>query len=521
MSSATKNARVVIIGAGPAGLTAAHELVTRSQIKPLILEASGDVGGISRTIEYKGNRMDIGGHRFFSKSDWVMNWWRAILPMPDAKVAPTDLLNFIPSEERVMLVRSRLSRIYFLRRFFDYPISLSLATMRNLGPWRLMKIGASYAWASIFPRRPERNLEDFFINRFGMELYRTFFKDYTEKVWGVPCRSISPAWGAQRVKGLSVLNAIAHALRKIVSGKQDGIHQKATQTSLIEKFLYPKYGPGQMWQVVAERVVGAGGELRHGCTVCGVRRTEDRISAVVYRKDDGRLVEEACDYVISTMPLRDLVVGMDPPPPPPVAAVAKGLMYRDFITVGVLLRKLRKSQYTIAGSTTNLLPDTWIYVQEPDVRLGRLQCFNNWSPALVRDASSVWLGLEYFCDEDDDLWSRTDQEMGQLAVEELAKIGLVETADVLDFHVVRVPKAYPAYFGTYDRFEELQRFTDGINNLYLVGRNGMHRYNNQDHSMITARIAVDQILSGTTTKSEIWSVNIDDDYHEEKSTSSR
>lgn len=506
--------RVLIIGAGPAGLTAALEFLRRSDSKPIVLESLDDVGGISRTINHRGNRMDIGGHRFFSKSDWVMDWWRGILPVAPDKTS--DGFSIIPAADRHLLIRPRLSRIYFLRKFFDYPISLSANTMRNLGLVRLAKIGVSYVFSSLFQRKPERHLEDFFVNRFGKELYRTFFKDYTEKVWGVPCREISPEWGAQRIKGLSVMKAISHALRKLGRGRGDGVAQKGVNTSLIERFLYPKFGPGQMWQVVAEKVRAGGGEIHHGLTVKELRQEADRIISVIAEDRTGERVEFACDSVISTMPVRDLVLGLSPPVPMPVRDVAAGLHYRDFITVGVLVKKLRPNRGCLAGHPANLLPDTWIYIQEPDVKLGRLQIFNNWSPAMVRDPDTIWLGLEYFCQEDDELWRLSDEDMGRFAVAELATIDLIDAADALDFNVVRVPKAYPAYFGTYDQFDVLRRHTDTITNLFLVGRNGMHRYNNQDHSMLTARLAVEAILSGSSSKDEIWNINVDDEYHEEK-----
>jgi len=507
---------VLIIGAGPAGLTAALELLRRSDYKPIVVESLDDVGGISRTINHNGNHMDIGGHRFFSKSDWVMDWWRGILPVAPEKTK--DGLSVIPPADERLLIRPRLSRIYFLRKFFDYPISLSANTIRNLGAGRITKIALSYFFSSLFPRKPERNLEDFFVNRFGKELYRTFFKEYTEKVWGVSCREISPEWGAQRIKGLSILKAIRHALRKWARGSGDGVAQKGVNTSLIERFLYPKFGPGQMWQVVAESIRTAGGEIHHGLTVKEVWERDGRIVGVIAESRAGERVEFAGDFVISTMPVRDLILGLIPPAPPQVREVAAGLQYRDFITVGVLVKKLRANRGCLPGHPANLLPDTWIYIQEPEVKLGRLQIFNNWSPAMVRSPDTIWLGLEYFCREEDELWRLTDADMGRFAVDELAKIDLIDAVDVIDFHVVRVPKAYPAYFGTYDRFDVLRRYTDAIENLFLVGRNGMHRYNNQDHSMLTARLAVQAILSGSDSKDEIWNINVDDEYHEEKAS---
>lgn len=504
---------VLIAGAGPAGLTAALELLRHSDIKPIIFESLADVGGISRTINHNGNRMDIGGHRFFSKSDWVMDWWRHMMPVaPDANAQG---ISVIPNADRHLLIRSRLSRIYFLRRFFDYPISLSLSTMRNLGLVRLIRIAISYALASIFQRKPERNLEDFFVNRFGKELYGTFFKDYTEKVWGVPCANISAEWGAQRIKGLSVTQALIHAAKKIFKGAQDGIAQKNTETSLIERFLYPKYGPGQMWQLAAAEVKERGGEIHHGHTVVRVNTEGDRVTSIETADAGGNTHRWTGDYFISTMPVRDLIGSLNPPPSAEVQRVAQGLQYRDFITLGVLVRKLKPT--VDCKGPLNLVPDTWIYIQEPDVKIGRLQIFNNWSPSLVSTPDAVWMGLEYFCQEGDELWSMSDVDFSDFACAELEKIGLIDRGEVMDWHLARIPKAYPAYFGTYEKFCVIKDFTSSVENLYLIGRNGMHRYNNQDHSMLSAKLAAEAIMGNLSgNKEQIWAVNAEDEYHEEK-----
>jgi protoporphyrinogen oxidase len=516
----------VIIGAGPAGLTAAYELLQRTNIQPIVLEATDAFGGISRTVNYKGNRIDIGGHRFFSKSHRVMNWWLDILPLqklPEgmqtityhrmttsveggAQAAPDP-----DREDRVMLLRSRRSRIYFTRKFFDYPISLSPDTLRKLGLWRTMKIGLSYVRAALLPRK-ETNLEDFFINRFGRELYLTFFKSYTEKVWGVPCREISAEWGAQRVKGLSIWKAILHFAKKLLPQRRD-IAQKSTETSLIEQFLYPKYGPGQMWDEVARLVREKGGDIRMQTRVNRILRNADGSvrGVVTQTKGSDAEVEIAADYVISSMPVRSLVRALEGDVPESVRNVAEGLMYRDFITVGVLLKKL-----LVKESDGSPIKDNWIYVQEPDVLVGRMQLFNNWSPYMVADPSTTWIGLEYFCYATDPMWSWPDEQMIAVAKEELARIKLASPSDFLDAVVIRVPKTYPAYFGAYDRFAEVRGYVDTIPNLFLVGRNGMHRYNNQDHSMLTAMVSVDNILEGRTDKSNIWEINTEEEYHEEK-----
>jgi len=502
--------RAAVIGAGPAGLTAALELLERTDIVPVVFEASDALGGLSRTVVHAGNRIDIGGHRFFSKSDRVMDWWLRILPQQGTP-APDPA-----TVDAVMLVRSRLSRIYYLRRFFDYPVTLSSRTVRNLGLPRMLRIGFGYARARLFPVRPERSLEDFFVNRFGRELYATFFRDYTEKVWGVPCRDIRPEWGAQRIKGLSITGALVHAARGIF-GRDGSVRQKGVETSLIERFLYPKYGPGQMWEEVARRVVAGGGEIRLGCRCIGMDVADGRVTAVrIEEAASGRTTAHAADYVISTMPVQELVAGLGGDVPAGVREVAAGLLYRDFVTVGLLLDKLLIRNETSRPSSGDLIPDNWIYIQEPDVRLGRLQVFNNWSPYLLADPTKVWLGLEYFCNEGDDLWRLDDGAFADLAVAELARIGVIDPADVRDRVVIRMPKTYPAYFGTYDRFREIRDYTDTLANLFLIGRNGMHRYNNQDHSMLTAMAAVDAIAAGSADKSAIWDVNVEGEYHEEK-----
>ena len=516
----------IIIGAGPAGLTAAYELLDRTGITPIVLERSDYMGGISRTVNYKGNRIDIGGHRFFSKSDRVMEWWLQFLPLQhmdgeQQQIAYQNQRRSLDtpasgpdpdSQELVMLVRQRLSRIYFLRRFFAYPITLSGDTLRKLGLLKTFKIGLSYLWSMAFPIRDEKSLEDFFINRFGRELYHTFFKSYTEKVWGVSCKEISAEWGAQRIKGLSILKTLQHMLRKIFASKPADLSQKDIETSLIEKFLYPKYGPGQMWEEVARQVKEKGGQILTGWSVNRIEHdSQGQVTAINATHRDGETRRFEGAHFFSTMPIKELVGALNPPVEAKIREITDGLQYRDFMTVGLLCNDIK-----LKDSDGARVKDNWIYIQEPDVLVGRLQMFNNWSPYMVADPSKTWMGLEYFCFEGDGLWKKSDEEMIQLAKDEMQRIGIVDPDQVIDATVIRMPKTYPAYFGTYTRFPEVVEYMDRFENLFLVGRNGMHKYNNQDHSMLAAMVAVDNIVDGVRDRENLWSLNTEQEYHEEK-----
>ncbi len=513
----------IIIGAGPAGLTAAYQLLKETDIKPIILEESEFIGGISRTAEYKGNRMDLGGHRFFSKSEDVNRLWAELIPIQGAPSYDDKVLGVEKklsengpdpeTEDRVMLVRNRISRILFLHKFFDYPISIKFATFKNMGLARTMKSGFGYIGAQIV-KKPEDSLENFYINRFGRPLYEMFFEDYTENLWGRHPSQISADWGAQRVKGLSLFGAVWNVISKPFRPKDK------VETSLIEQYIYPKKGPGQLWEFLADDIKRLGGEIVMNTKVKDIKLSADakRIESVT--SEDGR--EFTADIFMSTMPVKDLVEGMGDAVPADVHRVASGLPYRDYITVGLLVNKLKLENKTKVKTLTGNVPDCWIYVQEREVKLGRLQLFNNWSPYMVKDpVNTMWIGLEYFCNEGDEMWNMSDEDFIKFAIDELSSINVIDKDDVLDATRIKVKKAYPAYFDTYSEFDTVKDYLSDIDNLWCLGRNGQHRYNNMDHSMLTAIEAVNTIKSGSTDKTNVWNVNTEKEYHEENKTESK
>ena len=510
------NKTAIIIGAGPAGLTAAYELLKLTDIKPIILEESEFIGGISRTAVHNGNRMDLGGHRFFSKNKEVNDLWAELMPLQGKPSYDDKILGVVkdlpadgpdPEEvDRVMLLRNRISRIFFLRKFFDYPVSLKPATFRNMGFARTMKSGFGYI-GSCFHKLPEDSLENFYINRFGRPLYEMFFEYYTENLWGRHPSEISADWGAQRVKGLSLSKAVWNVISKPFRSKDK------VETSLIEQYYYPKRGPGQLWEYLADDIRSMGGEIIMNTSVRDIEVADGRVVSVT--SADGRRFP--ADIFMSTMPVRDLVAGMGDVPPADVRRVAAGLPYRDYITVGLLVDKLRLENKTKIKTLTGNVPDCWIYIQERDVKIGRLQIFNNWSPYLVDDMNKhVWVGLEYFCTEGDNMWNTPPEDFISFAAEELEKIGIIKRENIVDSFTAKVKKAYPAYFGTYAEFDKVKDYLDSYTNLFCVGRNGQHRYNNMDHSMLTAINAARSIISGTMDKESVWNVNTEKEYHEEK-----
>ena len=512
--------KALIIGAGPAGLTAAYELLTKSKdIEVVVFEESDCFGGISKTVNYKGNRMDMGGHRFFSKIPEVNAWWDHMLPMQGY---PTydDIILHRPmpvtkggpdpeKEDRVMLTRHRVSRILFDTKFYDYPISLKPETFKNFGVLTTLRVGFSYL-GSMFHKLPEDNLENFYINCFGRKLYSMFFEYYTENLWGRHPSEIDASWGAQRTKGLSIMGIL-----KDFFGKLFKVKNRKVNTSLIEEFKYPKLGPGQLWDVTAAEVEKLGGTIIKNAKVTKIHKNaENKLTGVTYVKE-GKEVQVDGDYVISSMPVKDLVGGMNDVPAD-AARIAAGLPYRDYMTLGVLVPKINLVNKTNIKTVNNIVPDCWVYVQDRNVKLGRFQIYNNWSPYMIKDLEhTVWIGLEYFVNEGDEYWNMTEEEFAKIGVSEMIKLGLIDSPDVvLDVHMEKVKKAYPAYFDTYDEMDKLVDYLSSIENLYCVGRNGQHRYNNIDHSMVTSFEAVKNILTGSKDKKNIWSVNTEQEYHE-------
>lgn len=510
--------KAVVIGGGPAGLTAAYELLTSiDDVEVTLLEESNVFGGISKTVNYKGNRMDMGGHRFFSKVPEVNDWWERLLPLQGAPsyddIALNRAVELSPNgpdpekEDRVMLHRNRVSRIFFDGKFYDYPISLKPETFKNMGFANTVKCGVSYLGAMLH-KLPEDNLENFYINSFGRQLYSMFFEYYTENLWGRHPSEIDASWGAQRTKGLSIGGII-----KDVFGKLFAVKNREVNTSLIEEFKYPKLGPGELWDVAAAEIEKLGGRIVKDAKVVSLKKDDTKILSV--STADGKSYEG--DYFISSMPLKDLIAGMNDVPTD-AARIAAGLPYRDYMTLGVLVKGLALENKTGIATIGGIVPDCWVYVQDRSVKMGRFQIYNNWSPYLVEDIeNTVWVGLEYFCNEGDAFWNQSEEEFAKLGMEEMIRIGLIsDRAQVLDTHLEKVKKAYPAYFDTYAEIDTLIAYLNTIENLFCVGRNGQHRYNNLDHSMMTSFEAVKCIKTGSTDKSAVWNVNTEKEYHESK-----
>ena len=470
VSEAGKEPRFIVIGGGPAGLTAAYELTCNNR-QPLVFEKYNKVGGIARTEEYKGYHFDMGGHRFFTKSSEVDQMWREVMG-------------------KDFLRRPRLSRIYYKTKFFNYPLKL-LNAVQGLGLWEGMLIGFSYLRWQILPYRQENNFEEWVTNRFGRRLFRIFFKSYTEKVWGISTSELSAEWAAQRIKDLDLKAAI---LSMFVKPKQ-------TIKTLIEEFDYPRRGPGMLWNTVKQRIEERGGEVYLNSDIVRILHTDDCITGVVVQRDDQMEVVEGTNF-ISSMAITDFIRALDPPAPPSIREAADRLSYRDFLTVCLIINQPK------------LFDDNWIYVHEPHVKVGRIQNFKNWSPDMVPDPNMSSLGLEYFCNMGDELWTMEDADLVELGKRELEMMGLARAADVVDGQVFRVEKAYPVYDSTYQQHVEvIKSYINGFQNFQTIGRNGLHRYNNQDHAMLTGMHAVRNMLHGETTN--LWAINAEQDYHEE------
>lgn len=514
--------RVIVIGAGPAGLTAAYELLKNSkEYEVMVIEASNEIGGISKTVFHNGNRMDIGGHRFFSKDERVVKWWEKIMPSQGAPSMDDRILGREknlssdgPDPEKtedVMLLRQRVSRIYYKKHFFDYPVSMKWDTIKNMGICTTVYAAISYLRACL-KKLPETSLENFYINRFGRKLYSMFFESYTEKLWGRHPKSISADWGAQRVKGLSIIAVIKDVFSKIFHSKN-----KKVETSLIEEFSYPKYGPGHLWEKVAKEIEEMGGTIVKNSTVVKISNNGNKITGVTCTTQSGKQFDVEGDIFISSMPVKDLILGMSPETPENIRKIANGLPYRDFVTVGLLVNKLKLANRTKIKTLNNIVPDCWIYIQDSDVKLGRIQVFNNWSPYMVKDPeNTIWIGLEYFCSEGDEFWNMGIEDRIAFVKNELVKMDIINPDDVMDYHCEKVKKAYPAYFDTYYQLNDVVEYINGYDNLYCVGRNGQHRYNNMDHSMVTSFEAVKCILNGSSDRTAIWNVNTEEEYHEKK-----
>jgi protoporphyrinogen oxidase len=470
LEKATSDEHVVVIGAGPAGLTAAYEL-TKHDFRPTVIEKRNMVGGLARTESYKGYHFDMGGHRFFTKAPEVKRMWHEVLG-------------------KDFLRRPRLSRIYYKKKFFNYPLK-PLNALKGLGFFESILILLSYLWWQIFPYKREETFEQWVTNRFGRRLFQTFFKSYTEKVWGIPCSELKAEWAAQRIKDLSLKTALLNMFVK----------SKKTIKTLIEEFQYPRLGPGMMWNTVKEQIEGRGAIVRMETDVAAIVRQDKRIKSITIAQNGHKEVIEGTHF-ISSMPVTEFIKKLDPPAPAAVLEAADKIHYRDFLTVCLLVKK------------PNLFPDNWIYIHDPEVKVGRIQNFKNWSAEMVPDSGKTSLGLEYFCNEGDDLWNMPDAQLVELGRREVDRIGLASYVDIEDGCVCRVPKAYPVYDSDYrDYLSTVREFIDNFENFQTIGRNGLHRYNNQDHAMLTGMLAVRNMVLGE--HNDLWSVNTDQEYHEE------
>lgn len=507
----TDKKKIIIIGAGAAGMSAAYKLVTESDIKPIIIESESMIGGLAKTLVYDQTKADIGPHRFFTKNEKVMNLWKEVLPLQGFKAKDDIILNRKTefyggnanpeTDDNVFLRRRRFSRIYYMKKFFDYPVKMNLKTVMNLGMLRTVAAGLSYIKSCIIKRK-ENNLEDFMINRFGKVLYRMFFEFYTQKVWGRHPKNISKEWGMQRIKGLSLLKAI---LSKFSFKKE---------TSLIEEYFYPKLGAGQMWDKMAETIIEKGGEIHLNSKVVGMSLENNKIISLCVQTVEG--IKNYCaDYIISSMPIKELIMGIESVPDN-IKQIAEGLPYRDYQLISFKVNDFKLKNNTNHPTIDNICPDSWVYVQDREVSVGRIYIPKNFSPYLNENINDILICMEYFCNKGDELWEFSDDEMYEFAANELIKLNAVTSKnDIKESYRFKTEKAYPAYFDSYKDFDEIKNFINSIENLYLIGRNGQHKYNNMDHSTLSGISVAETIMYGGE-KTELWEINTEQVYQETK-----
>lgn len=519
--------KVVIIGAGPAGLTSAYYLLKNSEeYEVIVLEQEGMVGGISKTISMNGYLVDTGIHRFFTKNVEVQKIWEEILPIQSKPAYDEVILNkkreynYIGSnpeiDDKSMLVKDRITRIFYNNKFYDYPITLNYSTLQNLGFINIIKISFSYLKALIFKKK-EKSLEDFYINKFGKVLYSMFFESYTEKVWGVHPSKMSSDWGAQRAKGISIIGVIKDFIKKKIGIKKDN----NTEKSLIEYFIYPKLGAGQMYSEMAKQIEKMGGKIYLNSKVKSIIIKDNRVNKIIYEKDSKK-EQIKVDICVESMPIKELFESIDGiEVPEDIYRIATKLPYRDFMSVCMVVDKINFSNTTSIKTLGASVPDSWIYIQDPSVEMGRIQIFNNWSPYIFKNkediAKKVLIGIEYFCSDTDKNWKMSEKEFINFVIEEAKKIKLIDNNTAIEEAMrIKIPRAYPAYFGTYRNVDKVIGYLNKISNLYCIGRNGQHRYNNMDHSMLTGIETAKNIINGIIDRKNIWNVNTDREYHEIK-----
>lgn len=491
--------KVVIIGAGPAGLACAYQLLesNQDQFEIIILEADDKVGGLSKTINHNGSLFDIGPHRFFSKAQEVLSFWQDLMPFKS---------NDADNDDRIFLKKKRQTRIYYNNKFFDYPIKLNLINLKKFSFSHLLKSAIDYILSRIKPIKPEKSLEDFFINRFGKTLYRTFFQSYTEKVWGIPCQEISSEWGAQRVKSLSVIKVLLESFKSLFFKKHN-----TKETSLIEEFYYPSLGSGQMYEILADKVLVKGAQILKSSQAFKVITKDGLIQSIQFEDKNG-IHSRNLDYLISSAPIKNLIKMIDVSNTS-ILDISNNLLYRDFIIVAL---SYKKESNAILNTRGEKLDDQWLYIHDKNSPIGRLDIFNNFSEKMIKNNQEILIGAEYFCQENDNFWQKNDQELINISVEELERMEIISKDKFIEAKVHRQAKAYPAYFGSYKDFPKIKDFLSSFSNLYCIGRNGQHRYNNMDHSILCGLKSAEHIISPTFDKNDIWNINTEQSYHEKK-----